>query len=78
MAETMPSKEKYERMAIARYEALMDFRPWLLWTMARDDLSLREVEAETGVDHTTISRLMRGKRDPMLETALKIVDGLTR
>lgn len=58
------------------YQALADFRGWLTRALADSHWSQRELGARSGVDHSTISRLLRGDREPTLATALKIVEVL--
>ena len=55
-----------------------DFGGWLRDAMRRRRLSTRAVAMRTGVDHSTISRLMRNAREPVLSTALALLRFLGR
>lgn len=55
-----------------------DFGGWLRDAMRRRRLSTRAVAMRTGVDHSTISRLMRNAREPVLSTALALLRLLGR
>ena len=55
-----------------------DFGGWLRDAMRRRRLSTRAVAMRSGVNHTTISRLMRGAREPVLSTAIRLLRLLGR
>ena len=55
-----------------------DFGGWLRDAMRTRRLSTRAVAMRTGVDHTTISRLMRNAREPVLSTAIALLRVLGR
>ena len=55
-----------------------DFGGWLRQAMRLRRLSTRAVAMRTGVDHTTISRLMRNAREPVLSTAIRLLRLLGR
>jgi transcriptional regulator with XRE-family HTH domain len=55
-----------------------DFGGWLRDAMRVRRLSTRAVAMRTGVDHTTISRLMRNAREPVLSTAIRLLHLLGR
>jgi transcriptional regulator with XRE-family HTH domain len=48
------------------------FRHWLELEMKSRGLSSRQLAASSGVDHSTISRLLYGDRSPSLETATRL------
>lgn len=50
-----------------------DFAGWLRDAMAARRLSTRGVAARCGIDHSTIYRLARGKREPSLATAVALL-----
>ena len=52
------------------------FSEWLRAQMKAKRMSQRQLEMRSGVDHTTISRLLRGEHLPSLETATKLARGL--
>ncbi len=55
-----------------------DFGGWLSDAMRRRRLSTRAVAMRTGINHTTISRLMRNAREPVLSTAIALLRLLGR
>ena len=55
-----------------------DFGGWLRHAMRSRRLSTRAVAMRTGVDHSTISRLMRNAREPVLSTAIRLLRLLAR
>jgi transcriptional regulator with XRE-family HTH domain len=52
------------------------FNTWLRRQIRERRMSQRQLGALSGVDHSTISRLLRGDRTPSLETATKLVHAL--
>jgi transcriptional regulator with XRE-family HTH domain len=52
------------------------FNTWLRRQIRERRMSQRQLGALSGVDHSTISRLLRGQRMPTLETATKLVHAL--
>jgi transcriptional regulator with XRE-family HTH domain len=55
---------------------LRTFNEWLQVQLKARKLSQRQLAQRSGVDHSTISRLMRGHRIPSLRTATLLADGL--
>ena len=53
-----------------------DFAGWLRGAMATRRISLRMLAIRAGIDHSTISRLASGTREPLLSTALALVQVL--
>ncbi len=53
-----------------------DFAGWLRGAMATRRISLRMLAIRAGIDHSTISRLANGTREPLLSTALALVQVL--
>lgn len=49
-----------------------DFSGWLRETMAERRVTQRALAMRTGVNHTTISRIVSGERSPSLRTAIAI------
>lgn len=52
------------------------FSQWLQVQLRARKLTQRQLAQKSGVDHSTISRLMRGDRVPSLLTATRLVNGL--
>lgn len=50
-----------------------DFADWLRQAMADRDVSQRMLSMRAGISHSTISRLLKGDRDPSLATALALL-----
>jgi transcriptional regulator with XRE-family HTH domain len=52
------------------------FNEWLRTQLRAKKMSQRQLAQASGVDHSTISRLVRGDRTPSLGTATKLARGL--
>ena len=52
------------------------FNDWLKAQLKAKKMSQRQLAQQSGVDHSTISRLIRGDRMPSLGTATKLARGL--
>ena len=52
------------------------FNEWLRSQLRVKKMSQRQLAMQAGVDHSTISRLLRGDRTPSLGTATKLARGL--
>src|SRR3712207_3540195 len=52
------------------------FNEWLRARLKVKKMSQRQLAQQSGVDHSTISRLIRGDRMPSLGTATKLARGL--
>jgi transcriptional regulator with XRE-family HTH domain len=52
------------------------FNEWLRTQLKAKKMSQRQLAQQSGVDHSTISRLIRGDRMPSLGTATKLARGL--
>lgn len=52
------------------------FNEWLRAQLKAKKMSQRQLAQQAGVDHSTISRLIRGDRTPSLGTATKLARGL--
>ncbi len=52
------------------------FNEWLRAQLKAKKMSQRQLAQQSGVDHSTISRLIRGDRMPSLGTAAKLARGL--
>jgi len=52
------------------------FNEWLRAQLKTKKMSQRQLAQQSGVDHSTISRLIRGDRMPSLGTATKLARGL--
>ena len=52
------------------------FNEWLQAQLKAKKMSQRQLAQQSGVDHSTISRLIRGDRMPSLGTATKLARGL--
>jgi DNA-binding XRE family transcriptional regulator len=55
-----------------------DFAGWLREAMAGRRMSQRMLAMRAGVSHATISRLLKGHREPSLSTALALMSALER
>jgi transcriptional regulator with XRE-family HTH domain len=52
------------------------FNAWLRSQLKEKKMSQRQLALQSGVDHSTISRLIKGDRMPSLGTATKLARGL--
>ncbi len=52
------------------------FNEWLRTQLKAKKMSQRQLAQQSGVDHSTISRLIKGERTPSLGTATKLARGL--
>ena len=52
------------------------FNAWLRAQLKEKKMSQRQLALQSGVDHSTISRLIKGDRMPSLGTATKLARGL--
>jgi transcriptional regulator with XRE-family HTH domain len=52
------------------------FNEWLRAQLKAKKMSQRQLAQQAGVDHSTISRLVRGDRTPSLDTATRLARGL--
>ncbi len=52
------------------------FNEWLDVQLRASRLTQRQLAQKSGIDHSTISRLMRGERTPSLRTAALLAHGL--
>jgi len=52
------------------------FNNWLRGQLKEKKMSQRQLALQSGVDHSTISRLIKGDRMPSLGTATKLARGL--
>lgn len=52
------------------------FNAWLRRQLKEKNMSQRQLALQSGVDHSTISRLIKGDRMPSLGTATKLARGL--
>jgi transcriptional regulator with XRE-family HTH domain len=52
------------------------FNSWLRSQLKEKKMSQRQLALQSGVDHSTISRLIKGDRMPSLGTATKLARGL--
>ncbi len=50
-----------------------DFAGWLCDAMAERGMTTRSLAMRSGIDHGTISRVMRGEQDPRLTTAVALL-----
>jgi DNA-binding XRE family transcriptional regulator len=65
--------EPTKRMAVQNGRG---FNEWLRAQLKAKKMSQRQLAQQSGVDHSTISRLIRGDRMPSLGTATKLARGL--
>ncbi len=57
-------------------ESPRSFNTWLRSQLKEKKMSQRQLALQSGVDHSTISRLIKGDRMPSLGTATKLAQGL--
>lgn len=57
-------------------ETPRSFNSWLRGQLKEKKMSQRQLALQSGVDHSTISRLIKGDRMPSLGTATKLARGL--
>jgi transcriptional regulator with XRE-family HTH domain len=57
-------------------QAPRSFNSWLRGQLKEKNMSQRQLALQSGVDHSTISRLIKGDRMPSLGTATKLARGL--
>jgi len=68
-----PTFGAHSRMAVQNGRG---FNEWLRAQLKAKKMSQRQLAQQSGVDHSTISRLIRGDRMPSLGTATKLARGL--
>ncbi len=57
-------------------QSASSFNAWLRSQLKEKKMSQRQLALQSGVDHSTISRLIKGDRMPSLGTATKLARGL--
>ncbi len=58
------------------FQSPRSFNSWLRGQLKEKKMSQRQLALQSGVDHSTISRLIKGDRMPSLGTATKLARGL--
>jgi len=58
------------------FQSPRTFNTWLRGQLKEKKISQRQLALQSGVDHSTISRLIKGDRMPSLGTATKLARGL--
>jgi transcriptional regulator with XRE-family HTH domain len=58
------------------FQTPRSFNAWLRGQLKEKKMSQRQLALQSGVDHSTISRLIKGDRMPSLGTATKLARGL--
>jgi transcriptional regulator with XRE-family HTH domain len=58
------------------FQTPASFNSWLRRQLREKKMSQRQLALQSGVDHSTISRLIKGDRMPSLGTATKLARGL--
>ncbi len=58
------------------FQSPRSFNSWLRAQLKEKKMSQRQLALQSGVDHSTISRLIKGDRMPSLGTATKLARGL--
>jgi transcriptional regulator with XRE-family HTH domain len=58
------------------FQTPQSFNGWLRGQLKEKKMSQRQLALQSGVDHSTISRLIKGDRMPSLGTATKLARGL--
>jgi transcriptional regulator with XRE-family HTH domain len=58
------------------FQTPRSFNNWLRGQLKEKKMSQRQLALQSGVDHSTISRLIKGDRMPSLGTATKLARGL--
>lgn len=69
-------QSKADRLVIPQRVVDGDFAGWLRDAISERGITTRVLEMRAGVDHTTISRLMRGANAPTLATAVALLRAL--
>ena len=70
---TVGSSARTRRMTL---QPPRSFNSWLRGQLKEKKMSQRQLALQSGVDHSTISRLIKGDRMPSLGTATKLARGL--
>jgi len=70
---SMPSGTRRSPMTL---QTPRSFNAWLRGQLKEKKMSQRQLALQSGVDHSTISRLIKGDRMPSLGTATKLARGL--
>jgi transcriptional regulator with XRE-family HTH domain len=65
-----------ERKAPMALQTPRSFNSWLRGQLKEKKMSQRQLALHAGVDHSTISRLLKGERLPSLGTATRLARGL--
>jgi transcriptional regulator with XRE-family HTH domain len=65
-----------ERGRFMTFQTPRSFNSWLRSQLKEKKMSQRQLALQSGVDHSTISRLIKGDRMPSLGTATKLARGL--
>jgi len=65
-----------ERKAPMTLQTPRSFNSWLRGQLKEKKMSQRQLALQSGVDHSTISRLIKGDRMPSLGTATRLARGL--
>src|SRR5579859_1338994 len=65
-----------ERSKSMTFQSPRSFNTWLRSQLKEKKMSQRQLALQSGVDHSTISRLIKGDRMPSLGTATKLARGL--
>ncbi len=58
------------------FQTASSFNAWLRGQLKEKKMSQRQLALQSGVDHSTISRLIKGDRMPSLGTATRLARGL--
>ncbi len=58
------------------FQTPRSFNSWLRGQLKEKKMSQRQLALQSGVDHSTISRLIKGDRMPSLGTATRLARGL--
>ena len=70
---SVPYSERRSQMTL---QTPRSFNAWLRGQLKEKKMSQRQLALQSGVDHSTISRLIKGDRMPSLGTATKLARGL--
>jgi len=68
--------ERAARRSQMTLQTPRSFNAWLRGQLKEKKMSQRQLALQSGVDHSTISRLIKGDRMPSLGTATKLARGL--
>ena len=76
MGNTTPGGQAFNAELASSGPGIEGFHEWLQALLKTRNMSQRQLAQRSGVDHSSISRLIRGDRVPTLRTAMKLARGM--